>query len=61
MRFADRDEVYEAGDAWYAPPGHAPICHEPGTEVVQFSPAEELLKTEAVLMKNMKAMQSQGR
>ena len=43
------------------PPGHAPVCHEPGTETVQFSPAEELLKTEAVMMKNMTAMQSQGR
>lgn len=58
MRFADREEVYEAGDAFYAPPGHIPIRHEPGTEVVQFSPAEDLKKTEAVLMKNMTAMQA---
>ena len=57
MRFADREEVYEAGDAFYAPPGHAPIRHEPGTEIVQFSPAEELKKSEAVMMKNMMAMQ----
>ena len=56
MRFADREEVYEAGDAFYAPPGHAPIRHEPGTELVQFSPAEELRRTEAVLVKNMTAM-----
>ncbi len=30
--------------------------HEPGTEVVIFSPAEELRKTEAVMMKNLQAM-----
>jgi hypothetical protein len=55
--FADRDEVFDAGDAFYAPPGHIPVKHQPGTEVVMFSPAEELEKTEAVMMKNMQAMQ----
>jgi hypothetical protein len=24
VRFADREEVFEAGDAFYLPPGHAP-------------------------------------
>jgi mannose-6-phosphate isomerase-like protein (cupin superfamily) len=57
MRFADREEVYEAGDAFYAPPGHVPVRHEPGTEIVQFSPGEELHKTQAVIMKNVAAMQ----
>src|SRR5262245_52614760 len=58
MRFADRVEVYEAGDAFYAPPGHVPIKHEPGTEIVQFSPAAELRRTEAALLENMKAMRA---
>jgi hypothetical protein len=58
MRFGDREEVYEAGDAWYAPPGHAPIKHEPDTEIVQFSPTEELAKTDQAMMKNMQAMQA---
>jgi hypothetical protein len=57
FRFADRDEVYEAGEAYYAPPGHAPVRHEPGTEIVQFSPADEMRKTQAVMMTNMKALQ----
>jgi hypothetical protein len=57
MRFADHDEVFEAGDAWYAPPGHAPIKHEPGTEIVQFSPTRQLAETQAVMAKNMQAMQ----
>lgn len=56
-RFADREEIYEAGDAFYQPPGHVPVQHEPGTEIVQFSPAEELRRTEAVMMRNMQAMQ----
>ncbi|HVJ13871.1 MAG TPA: hypothetical protein VM686_00460 [Polyangiaceae bacterium] len=56
FRYADREEVYVAGDAYYAPPGHAPVKHEPGTEIIQFSPAEELRKTEAAMTKNMKAL-----
>ena len=58
FRFGDRDEVYEAGDAFYTPPGHIPVKHEPGSEIVMFSPADELRETEAVMMKNMQAMQS---
>jgi cupin domain len=58
FRYADREEVFEAGDAFYTPPGHVPVKHQPGTEVVLFSPAEELRKTEAVMMKNMQAMQA---
>src|SRR5262245_21047070 len=56
MRYADREEVYAAGDAYYWPPGHVPVKHEPGTELVQFSPAHDLRKTEAVMLKNMQAM-----
>ena len=56
FRFDDREEVYEAGDAFYAPPGHIPVQNEPGSEYVQFSPAEALRKTSAVLMQNVQAM-----
>jgi glyoxylate utilization-related uncharacterized protein len=58
FRFEDREESFEAGDAFYTPPGHVPVKHEPGSEVVMFSPAEELHKTEAIMMKNMQAMQA---
>ena len=57
MRFPDREEVFAAGDAWYAAPGHVPIQHDPGTVIVQFSPTDELHKTQAVMAKNMEAMQ----
>ena len=58
FRYADREEVFETGDAFYTPPGHVPVKHEPGTEIVMFSPAEQLKETEAVMMKNMQEMQS---
>ncbi len=57
-RYADRDEVYEAGDAFYTPPGHVPVQNEPGTEFVSFSPSDELRMAEAVMVENMQAMQA---
>jgi len=39
-RYADHDEVFEAGDAFYAPPSHVPVQNEPGTEFLWFSPSE---------------------
>jgi hypothetical protein len=56
FRFADREEVFEAGDAFYTPAGHVPVKHEPGTEIVLFSPAEQLRETDAVMARNMEAM-----
>jgi glyoxylate utilization-related uncharacterized protein len=58
FRFGDREEVFEAGDAFYAPPGHVPVHNEPGTQYLQFSPADELEKTSEVIMRNMQAMQA---
>lgn len=52
FRYADHDETYEAGDAFYAPPGHTPVVFE-GTEVVEFSPTAEAAKTGEVVRKNM--------
>ncbi len=56
-RFADHEEVFEAGDAFYVPPGHIPFA-DAGSELVQFSPTEELLVVEDAMMRNMQAMQS---
>jgi hypothetical protein len=58
FRFPDRDEVFEAGDAFYTPPGHIPLAHEPGSEVVMFSPADEMRVTEEAIRKNFQAMQT---
>jgi mannose-6-phosphate isomerase-like protein (cupin superfamily) len=40
FRYPDREEVYEAGDAYYAPPGHIPVVAA-GTDIVEFSPTED--------------------
>ena len=58
FKYADREEVCEAGDAFYTPPGHVPVKHAPGTEIVIWSPAAELLLTEEAMERNMKEMQS---
>jgi hypothetical protein len=54
-RFADHEEVFEAGDAFYLPPGHIPLA-DAGSELVQFSPSEELRAVDAAIAKNMGAM-----
>ena len=54
FRFADREETYEAGDAYYAPPGHTPVMSD-GTEVVEFSDTAELERTMEVVSRNMGA------
>lgn len=54
FRYADHEETYEAGDAYYAPPGHTPVVFV-GSEVVEFSPTEALMETFAVLTQNLRA------
>ena len=54
FRYADHTETYVAGDAYYAPPGHAPLITG-GTEVVEFSPTEALNATMEVLGANLAA------
>jgi hypothetical protein len=49
-----REETYEAGDAYYAPPGHTPTLFA-GSEVVEFSPTKELHETMEVVERNMEA------
>jgi hypothetical protein len=48
------DETFEAGDAYYVGPGHTPVLSS-GTELVEFSPTEELQQTIDVVTKNMQA------
>ena len=55
--YADREEVYEGGDAYYAPPGHIPVVTA-GTEMIEFSPTEEYGRTLEVVGQNLEAMQN---
>ena len=52
VHYEDHDEVIEAGDAFYMPPGHVPEA-DAGTEFVQFSPTAELAATEAAIQAAM--------
>jgi hypothetical protein len=54
FRFSDREETYEAGDAYYVPPGHTPV-HHAGAEIVEFSPTEILGETIPVVIENLSA------
>lgn len=54
--FADHEEVYNAGDVYYAPPGHTPSIGDQ-TEYIEFSPQEPYHQTMEVVGRNMAAMQ----
>ena len=46
------EDVVEAGEAYFAKPGHLPTLFA-GTEVVEFSPTDELAKTMEAVMANL--------
>jgi hypothetical protein len=57
-RYTDgTEDVITAGEAYYAPPGHRPLFRA-GTRVVEFSPADQLEATVAVVMANLAAIQA---
>ena len=60
FHYADHDEVYHPGDAFYAPPGHVPVHTQPGSEYLQISPKDELRPTSEAIMKNLEALRSSG-
>jgi hypothetical protein len=54
FRFADHDETFSAGDAYYAGPGHLPLMFA-DTELIEFSPTEALEQTMQVVGANLEA------
>ena len=52
VRYTDHEEVVEGGELYYMPPGHS-ITVDAGTELLEFSPAEEFQKTVAVAERNL--------
>jgi hypothetical protein len=57
FKYADHDETYESGDAYYAPPGHIPVV-KAGTEVIEFSPSDAYAQTIEVISRNLAALQA---
>jgi len=54
FKYGDCEETFETGDGYYSPPGHTPVLYA-GTEIVEFSPTDELQRTIDVVTKNMEA------
>jgi mannose-6-phosphate isomerase-like protein (cupin superfamily) len=53
-RFEDREEVREAGECFYLPPGHVP-SFEAGTEFFQVSPSDQLKAVSDAIARNREA------
>jgi len=54
FRYADREETFGPGDAYYAPAGHTPLVTA-DTETVEFSPTDALQQTMAIVEANLAA------
>ena len=54
--FADHAETFEAGDAFYVPPGHSPSSTA-GTQYVLISRSDEVAEVDEVIQRNLAAMQ----
>jgi hypothetical protein len=58
IRYTDGSEdVVEAGEAYYAPPGHLPLF-KAGTRLIEFSRSDELDKTMTKVMANVQAIRA---
>jgi len=55
VKYKDREEVLQDGDAYYMAPGHTTVT-EAGTEWFEVSPKAELEKTNEVVSRNLAAM-----
>ena len=59
VTYADHEEVYEAGDAFYMTPGHVPAAAA-GSQFVQFSPTEQLTEVTAQIKTNAQRIMQGG-
>jgi hypothetical protein len=55
--YPDHADTCETGDAYYAPPGHAPAITA-GTEIIEFSPTKAYARTMEVIGRNLAAVQA---
>lgn len=56
VQYPNREEILNAGDAYYMAPGHLPFP-EAGTEVIEFSPKGDYQKTLEAITRNLMEMQ----
>ena len=55
LTYADREETYETGDAYYAPPATPPPAAV--TDLIEFSPTDEYTRTMEVVSRNLTTLQ----
>jgi hypothetical protein len=55
VRYADHEEVVEAGELYYMAPGHT-MATEAGTVLIEFSPKREFRKLTEIAEKNFERM-----
>ncbi len=60
VMYQDREEVVNAGDLYYAAPGHIEIVEE-DSELVEFSPRGPYLKMVEVILRNVEALEKTAR
>jgi hypothetical protein len=56
VRYADHEETARTGDVFYMAPGHVPT-YEVGTQLIQFSPTEEVQATDEAIQRNLANLQ----
>ena len=59
IKYDGQEEIINAGEVYYLPPGHIPIFEE-DTELIEFSPKGEYQKTMDVVKKNMETLNNAG-
>jgi hypothetical protein len=59
VNYADHNEAYEAGDAYFMSPGHVPGA-EAGSEFLQFSPRRELAEVHAHIQARAQLLSQHG-
>jgi hypothetical protein len=57
--YAEGEDVVEAGEVYYATPGHSTAA-DPGTETIEFTPTAGLQETMQVVMRNAEAMRARS-
>jgi hypothetical protein len=60
IKRSDSDEILQVGDVYYLEPGHVPVFEE-DTEILEFSPKKEYLKTLEVVARNVAKMDATRR
>jgi len=60
VRYADREETFHAGEAFYIEPGHRPLGLE-DYELLEFTPRDRFQSTLEAAQRNARALKTGGR